>query len=736
VATPPLSSPSEIFAQPLWSARLAEWRQTTHASEWSALRATRDAARPDLVALLRAFRDGGGDGGPTGALDLEAFRTEFDAKTRGPWREFGLKGASGAMFVNMLSRNVPDRDAVTSALRAALQPPADVEEASARIRGLGDWLEAGIQADDFSRGSVHPRRSVTFLTTCWAAEDPGFPAYWRSAIELFTQASTYRQASDRATSYREYHRVYTDLMGILDVDAVDLEGFCAWWSHERMASTSGSGAGGESSGPSKGNGSKGQGSEEKGGAVVTGVPDTPRVWLISPGRGARYWDQWQADGVAAIGWDYLGDLGVYETRDALGDRIREERGDGVNPYNDINATWAFSRTMRPGDVIFAKRGRRRVVGVGVVSGPYRFDAQREGGCHVCDVDWRHAGDWSTGDGYLITKTLTEVTQYPEFVAGLATLAGTTLSELTDGVVDADDPPTGPDVPAYTLEMALSGLFVEPEQLTEMLSLLRRRRNLVLQGPPGTGKTYVASRLARVLIGANIPDQIERVQFHQSMSYEDFVQGFRPTDAGGFARKDGPFLRFCHAARQDPGSPYVLLIDEINRGNLSRILGELMLLIEHDKRGPEWAVTLTYAKDTEPAFHVPDNVYIIGTMNTADRSLALVDYALRRRFAFVDIGSAVHTERFREWLEGEGLSADLAGPLLTALADLNQRIRKDANLGPGFCVGHSYFCNVPKEPGAEWVQQVIRTEILPLIREYWVDDRERLLSAEETLDLGD
>jgi 5-methylcytosine-specific restriction protein B len=687
---------------PTWKVRLAEWRASSDFAARSLIRAERDRNRAEISAHLSQFR--------TGQMDLDTFREALDRRTRADWQYFGLKGASGAMFVNMLARNVPDREGVTAALRSALLTPADAQEAEARIRALTAWLDAGIEADDFGRDQVHPGRAATFLSTCWAAEAPDWPAWWRSAISVFNDDGICHQEADRAASYRRFHGVYRGLCAALGIDSLDLEGVCAW---------------------------------TEGQAEITPLPDLEprpvarRVWLVSPGEGARFWEAWRVEGIIAIGWDYLGDLLGYPDRAAVEARMRVKRGGDTNPYNDVHACWDFSRAMAAGDILIAKRGRRRIVGVGVVSGEYTFQAHRQAYQHVRAVDWRHVGDWPTGDEHLVTKTLTDISGYSDFLLRLEGYTGVSFAALTGGLVDPEQVEIAEeDAAGYTLDDAANDLFVERDDLEEMLLLLRRRKNLVLQGPPGTGKTYVASRLARVLVGGDAPDQVARVQFHQSMAYEDFVQGYRPTPEGGFTRRDGPFLRFCHKARQDPGSPYVLLIDEINRGNLSRILGELMLLIEHDKRKPEWAVMLTYGRDDEQAFHVPDNLYIIGTMNTADRSLALVDYALRRRFAFMDVPSAVDADRFVSWLVGRGLRADLAGRLAVAMRRLNHSIRRDANLGSGFCVGHSYFCGPPAVPDAAWLTQVVKTEVLPLLREYRVDDRAQLQAAEELLELGD
>jgi len=260
---------------------------------------------------------------------------------------------------------------------------------------------------------------------------------------------------------------------------------------------------------------------------------------------------------------------------------------------------------------------------------------------------------------------------------------------------------------------------------------RQRRGDATAPPPGLlpATCYPEG----VPFNGDTGDRVERVQFHQSMTYEDFVQGYRPAAGGGFTRRDGPFLRFCDAARKDPDHAHVLLIDEINRGNLSRILGELMMLIEHDKRGEEWAVTLSYAEKGEPPFWVPANLYIIGTMNTADRSLALVDYALRRRFVFMDVPSAIRDERFSQHLADAGVPDTVIGWIAEGISVINKQIRSDPNLGTGFEIGHSYFCNPPEGDDHEaWFHEVIDTEVAPLLREYWVDAPQRATEAEATL----
>ncbi|OMG58310.1 hypothetical protein BJP32_10330 [Brevundimonas sp. ZS04] len=253
-----------------------------------------------------------------------------------------------------------------------------------------------------------------------------------------------------------------------------------------------------------------------------------------------------------------------------------------------------------------------------------------------------------------------------------------------------------------------------------------KKNLVLQGAPGVGKSFIARRLAYALMAQKDQARVEVVQFHQSYGYEDFVQGYRPTQDGGFELRDGVFHRFCEAARKQPGVPHVFIIDEINRGNLSKIFGELMLLIEHDKRSSEWSARLAYASPDDESFHVPDNVWLLGMMNTADRSLSVVDYALRRRFAFVTLKPGFTSQAFGAHLADAGVAPDLISAIVQGMQELNVAIGDDrVNLGPGFQIGHSFFTPAAGQAaGRAWFERVVETEIRPLLEEYWFDAPDR------------
>ena len=307
-------------------------------------------------------------------------------------------------------------------------------------------------------------------------------------------------------------------------------------------------------------------------------------------------------------------------------------------------------------------------------------------------------------------------------------------DLTKGIDDGSIAPTPlpsivdatrlklPEGPApYGLDDATRDVFATPEEIERWRRMLEVRKNVVLQGAPGVGKTYAAQRLAWLLLGVRDPSRVSVVQFHQSYAYEDFVQGYRP-GATGFSRVDGHFLHACEQARD---RPFVLIIDEINRGNLSRIFGELLMLLEADKRGPDWQTRLAYHRADDVPFSVPANLHIIGTMNTADRSLALVDYALRRRFAFMDVRPGIDRPGFRDHLKGRGLDDDDAIRLIERIMQLNDAIESDPRLGAGFLIGHSYFCGA--EPIADlrtWLRDIVDCQIAPVLKEYWFDEQDR------------
>jgi 5-methylcytosine-specific restriction enzyme B len=309
-------------------------------------------------------------------------------------------------------------------------------------------------------------------------------------------------------------------------------------------------------------------------------------------------------------------------------------------------------------------------------------------------------------------------------------------EIIRSLMDEANLPPKAHVQPYAKKDAMADLFLPETQFDEMLEALREKKNVVLQGAPGVGKSFVAKKLAYALVGWKDPKQVEMIQFHQSYSYEDFIQGFRPTPKGHFDLKYGVFYQFCRRAQREEstGKPFVFIIDEINRGNLSKIFGELMILIEPDKRGKEHSIPLAYSQEPDERFYLPENLYIIGMMNTADRSLAMVDYALRRRFRFITLRPEFESQAFRGYLAHAGAEVALINKIVSRMVALNEVVAADSkNLGPGYQIGHSYFC--PRKganPDEKWYRQIVEAEIVPLIQEYWFDNEQKVKEQRNTL----
>lgn len=268
----------------------------------------------------------------------------------------------------------------------------------------------------------------------------------------------------------------------------------------------------------------------------------------------------------------------------------------------------------------------------------------------------------------------------------------------------------PKYTPYQKEDFLLEVFMDEAQYDAIVELLNRKKNIILQGAPGVGKTFAAKRLAYSMLGCKDESKVEFIQFHQSYAYEDFVLGYKPTETG-FTIEEGPFYKFCKKAEAN-GGKHFFIIDEINRGNLSRIFGELLVLTEATKRNE--SATLLYTKES---FKVPDNVYIIGMMNTADRSLAMIDYALRRRFSFFPMEPAFGLESFKSYLDK--IAAPKAKVLVAKIIELNNEIESDDNLGKGFKIGHSYLC--AEDLSDESLKAIVQYEIIPLLEEYWYDE---------------
>lgn len=450
-----------------------------------------------------------------------------------------------------------------------------------------------------------------------------------------------------------------------------------------------------------------QDKEDKGSALADEDVNTKRYWIYSPGNNASKWSECTEKGIMLISWGEIGDLTRFTSKSEMKSAMQDTYGDNKPYRNAALATWQFANEMKPGDIVFAKQGMYKIIGRGVVVSGYIYDDSSEDEYNNSrKVKWTDIGEWEH-PGHAVMKTLTDITQYTEYVEKLNAMFDT---EDDDDDIDVEEEPLN----TYTKENFLADVYISEKQYDTLEGLLRKKLNVILQGAPGVGKTYAAKRLAYSMMGVKDPERVQLVQFHQSYSYEDFVEGFRPSSTGmNFEIKKGAFYNFCKKASDDKENEYFFIIDEINRGNLSKIFGELFMLIEADKRGND--IQLLYSSDK---FSVPKNVYIIGMMNTADRSLAMIDYALRRRFAFYEMKPAFESEGFREYQYG--LENDKFNKLIDCVISLNQKIADDESLGEGFCIGHSYFCNI-EEIKENTLTDIVEFEIIPLLKEYWFDE---------------
>ena len=461
--------------------------------------------------------------------------------------------------------------------------------------------------------------------------------------------------------------------------------------------------------------------------------EPPRVWIVRGGSSGTSVNYQLENGIAGIGFN-LGGVDLSRLFDS--EAIREayashnpNAGEGTIIAN-TGSVAKFVLDIRICDYVLMPDGHGQRIHYGkVVSDPYHVPNRRWENRR--DIEWANRV-MSRADLPSLparTRTVTQATDRvkEEFWTWIHSQDDESEYEEIEYDENEDDESDGESEgtrPYGIDDMLKDELFFEPGELVQILERFRDKKNLILQGSPGVGKTFVSKRLAYALMGERADDRIRNVQFHQSYSYEEFVQGYRPAtnenDELKFELRDGAFLELCDEARDKPDDLYVMVIDEINRGNLSRVFGELLSLVEKDKRGEEFEVTLSGGR----RFSVPENVYILGTMNLADRSLAGMDYAMRRRFAFVTLEPQFGKQVFLDWLSAKDVPGGMISRINDRMLALNDEIAKDSSLGRNFAVGHSYFCDIAgsgKRDWDAWYREIVRTEIEPLLEEYWFDN---------------
>lgn len=443
-------------------------------------------------------------------------------------------------------------------------------------------------------------------------------------------------------------------------------------------------------------------------------------WVISPGQNAKYWQNFQDEGIISIGWDSLGDLSKFSSKEQiLKDLKTNNEEEDTNPTNQALACFEFCHQIKKGDYVYAKQGTKKILGVGEVLSDYIYDESKSTHRNIRKVKWLKIQDFEL-DHKIAQKTLTDFTKYPMTIKSLEDFYFGNRND-NDSLSDKMD-----------VDTLLEDTFFDKHKFKDLASVFLEKKNIIIQGAPGVGKTFIGNKLAQFV--AQNQRNILNLVLHENYSYEEFIMGIRPDSQGKFILSNGAFYNFVKKAIDNPNEQHVVVLDEINRANITKIFGELMVLVEHDKRGPEHSVNLMYS--TEESFYLPENVLIIGLMNTADRSLKVIDYALRRRFHFYTFEPQFDSDEFKDFLKSRNVQSNTIEKIVTNLTKINQKISDDSfDLGAGYCIGHSFFC--PKDDPNQnydnnWYINIINSQILPLIEEYYFDKPDT--AAEITNDL--
>lgn len=426
-----------------------------------------------------------------------------------------------------------------------------------------------------------------------------------------------------------------------------------------------------------------------------------RYWIFSPVENPKNWEDFYSHGYIALGLDALGDLKQYPSRDSLKQMMKSKFGSGRNYKHLGNIAWQFTEEMHIGDIVYFGSGAQKILGRGIIKSDYTYDATRKVQRNVRSVAWTSKGEWLP-EPFIMRRALTDITPFAGYCRELEEMVVGPFDSAISDDIDA------PSFPSYGKEDFLKEAFFEEAGYDCLRELLMSKKNIILTGAPGVGKTFIAERLAYSIIGEKDSERVRVIQFHSGYNYDNFVMGYRKTVAGDVLTT-GVFYDFCKEAEPDD-KEYFLIIDDIGRGNLSAVLGDVITLLGSESRGRQ--ARLLYRDEQ---FSIPENVYIIGTMNTSSDNYALTDFSLRRRFAFYEINPAFDNPAFIKYRNEIG--SQKLDRLVKVITDLNKSITQDTAKSNGLLIGHSYFCNKSFIDDNQ-LEFITKYELLPLIHTYF------------------
>lgn len=455
------------------------------------------------------------------------------------------------------------------------------------------------------------------------------------------------------------------------------------------------------------------------------------IWTFSPGEDADAWSVFKETGIMAVGWDEIGDLRQYKSREEIRKALLSHYGDdrflSGNITNETNVLWQFCHDIAIGDTVYVKSGTKTLLGMGTVCSEYAYNEHAEEYRHFRRVNWQKSGEWKIISGIFTIKSLTKITAAKSFCKILEDTIKAKEKPAEETVLPKPAATTVPDRPSeegslplpeseapihsWTQKDFLLKTFLNLEEYEVMNRLLLQKKTLILQGPPGVGKSSIAPELAYSIMGERNPQRILSAQLYPGYDFGRFVYNLH-RESPQISLTEGPLYGFCRRAEQSSESAFFLILDGLNQCDLSLLFEDLLPILHWKRRGEA-----VYFENGKIRLTIPENVYVIGLLDTVSRDPFGFEQGIRNLFPFFSIEPAYGRPQFAHYLARHGVEEGLVETINSRMIELNERIESDPLLGKGFRIGHSYFCDC-EHLGEHWYEDIIRYEIGPMLYSYW------------------